>query len=312
MTPFDKLQPLLLLLAALLGIVAGRLGLPLPSNDSILTILLAFMLFFIFWQIPFKEWQSSWRNPKFTALQLCINFLWTPLFAFLLGSIFLNDHPALFVGFMMLMVTPCTDWYLVFTGLAKGNVPLAVSNLPLNLVLQLLLLPVYLFLLSGTYPAIEFNLFLDALTLLIIPFGLALLVRYLLFRTKRLFLIQKTTVVPPIMLAGAIFLMFDTHQSAVFETGPVLLLLPLPVLLLFVLNYFVAKKVSGWCRFSYPDRVSFTMITIARNSPIALAVAAVAFSSQPLVFVALLVGPLLELPTLYVLSHLLVNTKKSP
>ncbi len=45
----------------------------------------------------------------------------------------------------MLMVTPCTDWYLLFTGIARGNVPLSASILPMNLILQLALLPLYLF-----------------------------------------------------------------------------------------------------------------------------------------------------------------------
>ena len=48
------------------------------------------------------------------------------------------------------MVTPCTDWYLIFTGISKGNVALGSSILPLNLVLQLVLLPVYVFLIGGS------------------------------------------------------------------------------------------------------------------------------------------------------------------
>ena len=30
------------------------------------------------------------------------------------GAIFLSDHPALWIGFIMLMVTPCTDWYRIY------------------------------------------------------------------------------------------------------------------------------------------------------------------------------------------------------
>lgn len=75
---------------------------------------------------------------------LSINFLWTPIFAWGLGAVFLSDLPDLWVGLLMLMVTPCTDWYLVFTGIAGGNVVLATALLPVNLVLQVLLLPVYL------------------------------------------------------------------------------------------------------------------------------------------------------------------------
>jgi ACR3 family arsenite transporter len=58
---------------------------------------------------------------------LSINFLWTPIFAWGLGAVFLSDLPDLWVGLLMLMVTPCTDWYLVFTGIAGGNVVLATA-----------------------------------------------------------------------------------------------------------------------------------------------------------------------------------------
>lgn len=55
-----------------------------------------------------------------------------------------------------LMVTPCTDWYLIFTGIAKGNVALGASILPINFILQLLLLPFYIFLIGGS--SIEINI----------------------------------------------------------------------------------------------------------------------------------------------------------
>jgi ACR3 family arsenite efflux pump ArsB len=42
------------------------------------------------------------------------------------------------------MVTTCTDCLLIFTGIAKGNTSLATAVLPVNLILELILLPVYL------------------------------------------------------------------------------------------------------------------------------------------------------------------------
>ncbi|EJF10781.1 arsenite export protein [Pontibacter sp. BAB1700] len=35
--------------------------------------------------------------------------MWTPLLAYLLGYVFLSHQHALWIGFVMLMVTPCTD-----------------------------------------------------------------------------------------------------------------------------------------------------------------------------------------------------------
>ncbi|MBP1970064.1 ACR3 family arsenite efflux pump ArsB [Virgibacillus natechei] len=87
----------------------------------------------------------------------------------------------------MLMVTPCTDWYHVFTGIAKGN----VSILPINLILQVVLLPVYVVLFVGTIETIAITTLIESvLIVLVIPFILAHLTRYL-FRRKDSVLINK-------------------------------------------------------------------------------------------------------------------------
>jgi len=72
------------------------------------------MLFGLFLAIPIKDLKTAFVNVKFAGTSLTINFIWTPLLAWGLGAIFLSNQPALWIGFIMLMVTPCTDWYLVF------------------------------------------------------------------------------------------------------------------------------------------------------------------------------------------------------
>ena len=59
-----------------------------------------------------------------------------------------------------------------------------------------------------------------------------------------------------------------------------------------------------------PQRVTLTMVTVARNSPIALGVAVVAFPDRPLIALALVLGPLVELPVLAVLSQVLRHRKR--
>lgn len=78
----------------------------------------------------------------------------------------------------MLLVTPCTDWYLVFIGTARGNVALAASLLPVNLVLQLLLLPVFVTVFTGTAADIPLGeLALSVAVILGIPLAIAAAVR---------------------------------------------------------------------------------------------------------------------------------------
>lgn len=100
------------------------------------------MLSITFLQIPLQEIKKAFKNIKFTYTSVIINFVLTPILAWLLALVFLGDNPAIFIGSIMLMVTPCTDWYLIFTRISKGNVALSTAILPLKLILQVILLPI--------------------------------------------------------------------------------------------------------------------------------------------------------------------------
>ena len=55
----------------------------------------------------------------------------------------------------------------------------------------------------------------------------------------------------------------------------------------------------------YEDTVALNMTTLARNSPLSLAIAVVTFPEQPLISLAPVIGPLIELPVLSVISGIL-------
>lgn len=127
MSTIEKIQTFIILFAVTCGIVLGQFNLIHMYSEQFIVPFLFFMLYGLFLSIPLKEIKNGFRNLKFAATSLTINFVWTPLLAWGLGALFLSDHPALWVGFIMLMVTPCTDWYLIFTEIAKGNVALSTA-----------------------------------------------------------------------------------------------------------------------------------------------------------------------------------------
>ncbi|MFP3907309.1 MAG: arsenic resistance protein, partial [Acidimicrobiales bacterium] len=53
------------------------------------------------------------------------------------------------LGVLLVLLAPCTDWFITFTHLARGDTGRAMTLMPVNLVLQLVLLPVYLWLMHG-------------------------------------------------------------------------------------------------------------------------------------------------------------------
>ncbi len=61
---------------------------------------------------------------------------------------------------------------------------------------------------------------------------------------------------------------------------------------------------------SYQDTISLSLKTLARNSPVALAIAVTAFPDEPLIALALVIEPLIELPVLASISQVLLLIKK--
>ncbi len=100
------------------------------------------------------------------------------------------------------------------------------------------------------------------------------------------------------MFALAVFAIFAANAVTVTENPDAFVRLVVPLTAFFVATYLLATAAARWLGARYPERVALTMSTLARNSPVALAVAAAAFPDRPLVIVALVVGPLLELPVL--------------
>ena len=136
---FERLQPLAILLSATMGLVLSRAGFATQLAEIAIEPLLVAVLYATFLPIPLQQFGRAFRNRSVTLASLVINFVWTPLLAWGLGAFFLANAPDLRLGLLMLLVTPCTDWYLVFTGLAKGDVALGSALLPLNAILQLVL-----------------------------------------------------------------------------------------------------------------------------------------------------------------------------
>ncbi|MFD1848965.1 arsenic resistance protein [Oceanobacillus bengalensis] len=309
----DKLQTFIILFAVSLGLLLGQVNIIEQYAENLITPFLLLMLYGLFLTIPLQQLKKAFSNIKFLGSSTIINFIWTPILAWGLGSVFLSDYPALWIGFIMLMVTPCTDWYLAFTGIAKGNVSLSTSVLPINLILQVVLLPVYLLIFAGTIESIPMSTLIESIVIvLVIPFILAHLTR-LLLRKKS---VLNNKIIPffgnaqIFFLSLAIMAMFASQGSYLLVKLEVIYILIIPVLSFFVINYVVGRFVGRFLKFSYEDTVSLNMTIIARNSPVSLAIAVTAFPDQPLIALALVIGPLIELPVLAIVSQALLFTRK--
>jgi ACR3 family arsenite efflux pump ArsB len=238
----EKYQTVFVLVAILGGIALGQVsGIP-PIADQLILPFLMVMLFAAFTGIPLSRLRTAFGNRRVVGSSLLINFIWSPLLAVGLGAIFLRDHPALWVGLIMLMVTPCTDWYLIFTDIADGDVPLATSILPYNLVLQLILLPFYLYIFAGELVALPLELLIESVVLvLVVPLIIGGIARWGLTRRKgqRWFTQQFLPKLSPfqiIFLSLAIGAMFASQGEVILDNPGLLALLAVPVIVFYAIN----------------------------------------------------------------------------
>ncbi|QSB04556.1 arsenic resistance protein [Natronoglycomyces albus] len=309
MSTWERLQSLFVATAAAAGLAAGWLWPVGELAGHLVLPSLMLMLVAIFTQIDTADLRHARRAHRVVGASLVLNFLFTPALAWALGAGLLGDSPDLRIGLLLLLVTPCTDWYLVFTGLARGHLGIAAAILPINLVLQLLLLPLYVLLLGGEAAMIDSRTLIGAVVLvLVIPLVVAVLLRAASGRGKtgprrRALLIDRASRIVLPLLYVAIFAMFAWQSAIVTSHARDLLALLLPLGLFFLIVPIVATRTAHTMGLERDQRATLVMTSVARNSPIALAVAVAAFPDRPLIAVALVAGPLIELPVLAVLSQ---------
>lgn len=312
MEKINKYQTGVILIAVIAGLLLGHIEFVSDYSAKLIVPLLMVMLFGLFLSINISELKSSFLNVKFSLTNVIVNFIWTPIFAYILGYIFLINELPIWIGFVMLMVTPCTDWYLVFTGVAKGNVPLSTSVLPVNLILQVFLLPVYLMIFFGKSGNVELSSLVESILLvLVVPFVLALIAKKTIGKNSKAGtnLIQFFEKSQVMFLALAVVAMFASEGKNLIDNPNVIYKLLIPVLIFFAVTFVFSQVISKLLKFSYADKVSLVLTTMARNSPISLAIAVSAFSSEPLIALSLVIGPLIELPILVLTSQVLLKTK---
>lgn len=154
MTPADLEQRQIGILAAAvaLGAVAG-LSLPQAAMrlDPLVAPALVVLLYSIFLQVPLVRLHAALGMKRFLGALLAANFLAVPMLVWGLLAL-VPAEPAVRLGVLLVLLTPCIDYVVVFTRLGGGDAARLLAATPVLLLVQLLLLPVYLALfLGGTF-----------------------------------------------------------------------------------------------------------------------------------------------------------------
>lgn len=175
----ERLERAQVWIGAVALLVGGAIGLTTPGLApvfaSLITPALGVLLYATFLQTPFPALRRTFTNGRYLAATLSLNFVIVPLVVWLLARLAPQD-PAILVGVVLVLLTPCIDYVIAFTDLGGGDGRLVLASTPVLLILQMALLPLYLwaFLGGDIVTVVAAGPFLEAFLLLIVaPLGLA-------------------------------------------------------------------------------------------------------------------------------------------
>ncbi len=215
----EKYQILFYLAAIGFGLIAGVLF-PNLSNtlEALLWPILALLLYTTFIQVPIANLRQAVSSSRFVKSAIIGNFLLIPIFVWSLIQ-FLPDQPAIRLGVLLVLLVPCTDWFITFTHLGGGDTKHAIAFSPISLLLQILLLPIYLWLFLGEIVtfALARQQMIVAFTLII---ALPLLAAFITEKWVGLIpgrkkLLDNLAWLPVPILAFVVFMIAATHVNLV-------------------------------------------------------------------------------------------------
>lgn len=281
-------------------IVGAAVGLAFPAVSDplafLITPVIGVLLYVTFLSVPFTSIRLGFRSPRFLAALMVVNFVIAPIIAFALSR-FAADDPALLFGVLLVLLTPCIDYVIVFARLGGADSARLTAATPLLMLTQMLLLPVYLAIMVGptSLGSIEPAPFVQAFVFLIaLPLAAAALTQLAGSRSS---IVKAATsralaaMVPLMMLTLSIVVASQVHAvganlPALLRAVPIYIAFLAVMPLLGALLSRVARLDVASARavtFSGATRNSLVVLPLALALPASLSFAALVVVTQTLV-----------------------------
>lgn len=305
---WDSCQIPLYLAAILLGALVG-LAAPgaAPTLEHSINPVLAMLLFATFLGVPLVEVGRAFADVRFLGTVLVANFVVVPAIAFGLSR-FVADNRGLMLGVLLVLLTPCIDYVIVFTGLAGGAQARLLAAAPLLMIAQMLLLPVYLFVFAGSdvLDIVDIEPFFEAfLVLIVAPLAAAAIVQAVARRHRIGVVIEEVMAgaMVPLMMATLAVVIGSQIAAVGSEAVELARLIPLYVVFV-VVAVAVGKVAARTARLDVPATRAVMFSVSTRNSLVVLPLALALPAELDIAPLAVVTQTMVELIAMVVLVRL--------
>lgn len=290
-------------LAIIVGLTAGKVVAGgVQANSSTIASLTTAAVFLIIYpmmvSVRFEALLRAGRNLRGIGIALLFNFVWAPIVGWILATVFLSD-PLLALGFLLVMVVPCSSMAIGYTGLAKGDLELATVVVAVSFVLAIVAVPLWMTLFASRYAvAVPIgDLINSILTVLVAPMVLGYLTRRALLRwlgQARFAAIGP--LFPALSLLGMyaiVFLIFFAKAALILDRWQTVAILLVPNAIFIALSLGVLTLLDRRLGLGYAEHMAVAFTSTGKNNGTAIAIATTAFS--PMVAIPAATMPIFQI-----------------
>lgn len=259
-----------LILAFITGVIWAEFA---ENLSSFINLILGILMYGMFTQIPFFKLKESISNRKFIIALIVMNFLIVPIIVWILTRLLPADSSVL-LGVLLVLLTPCIDYVIVFTQLGKGDEKLMLVSTPLLFIIQMITLPLYLWMFMGKEIAniIHVQPFIESfIYLILIPLIIALITQLWSKKSKigeRV--LDSTAWLPVPFMSFTLFIIVASQINKVLSSSEYILQ-AIPIYVLFMIMMpLIAKIICQLFKLGEGDGRTLVFSSSTRNSLVVL------------------------------------------
>jgi ACR3 family arsenite transporter len=332
----DRFLPLWIFAAMALGVILGAIApgikdvfnaLSIGTVSFPIAVGLLWMMYPVLAKVKYEELGKVAQAWEQFSVSLILNWAIGPVIMFALAWVFLPDLPHFRTGLIITGLARCIAMVLIWNMLAGGDSEYCAVLVALNSIFQIVMYSplAYFFLMvvpgwlgvQGTAVNIEMaDIAKSVLIFLGIPLAAGIITRFYFLRTrgKEWYETKLMPRLGPTAMIGLLFtivVMFSMQGDKILAAPLDVLRVAIPLLVYFVVMFFVSFGLSLWRKFPYELAATQSFTAASNNFELAIAVAVGTFTIASQEALAAVIGPLIEVPVLVGLVYVSLWIKRA-